>query len=49
MDVSEVEGRLALLQMAEDMFIFFLTSRSFQLILLGTGHITKGWYRFVVL
>ena len=28
MDVLEVEGRLALLQMTEDVFIFFRTSRS---------------------
>ena len=49
MDVLEVESRLALLRMTEDVFIFFRTSRSFQLILLGTGHITKGRYRFVVL
>lgn len=48
MDVLEVESRLALLRMTEDVFIFFPTSRSFQLILLGTGHITKGRFRFTV-
>lgn len=48
MDVLEVEGRLALLRMSEDVFIFFRTSRSFQFILLGTGHITKGRFRFTV-
>lgn len=48
MDVLEVEGRLALLRMTEDVFIFFRTSRSFQFILFGTGHITKGRYRFTV-